>query len=780
MIQPLSPFQPVQTAIEITPGCLLNQRYQVEQLLGCGGFSQTYRVLDLHKPSHPACVVKHLKPASSDPSYLQTAKLLFLTEAESLEQLGNHSQIPTLFAYFEEQQNFFLVQEYIEGHLLSTELQPGRLWMESEVVILLHDVLSILEFVHHQGIIHRDIKPDNLIRRFCDRQLVLIDFGSVKQLRTQTASGQAHRNATIAIGTKGYIAPEQGQGNPCLRSDLYSLGMIAIQALTGLEPTQFEHHSDTGDVCWQGQVNISRELADIVDQLTAFHFKDRYSSTTEALAAIKTLIDRPLSSPIAAQTTTVTTLRPSSTSASTVFSTPVATTPTISPQTATIVTPPDVSMPASFLTPSTIQSTSASQSFSQTYGNSASTQNKTWVKYGLGTGIAATTLLTIGIYTMPNNTTSSPTKANTPENTAGQTSANRVKQDKLKSAANDMQHAVTSRPQPTPLPSMLPTMVPNRTTVPSTPPPVTVAKPVAQPSIAAVPHPTGVTQPEKREPLQQVTSISQVAPVRQEAPVNQPSVQEPALEQSESEVQFEIYEQVRIPLLTEQEQMEKFTAALEASPISDIAIALDSESTPLPEDTKIVVENSNSMASRQLSDETVETTHDGDQELTRNAEVPTLSTAHTTVQTSSPDEMTVTDAMPEVVTDTIEDSSSQELDKLEPSIAAEVALYQSEVPSQEASYQPEIVEQPEVQPSTAAISPDGYYLAGASSGNGIKVWNVQTGELLYSIQVEATPVQSVSFSNDSHVLATIDSNGITKYWDLQTGNSMPVYNEVSY
>ena len=80
--------------------------------------------------------------------------------------------------------NFILVQEFIEGHTLSEELIPGQRWSESQVIQLLQEVLGILEFVHHQGVIHRDIKPDNIIRRSSDHKLVLVDFGAVKQLRS--------------------------------------------------------------------------------------------------------------------------------------------------------------------------------------------------------------------------------------------------------------------------------------------------------------------------------------------------------------------------------------------------------------------------------------------------------------------------------------------------------------------------------------------------------------------------------------------------------------------
>jgi serine/threonine-protein kinase len=136
-----------------------------------GGFGQTYIAQDTRRPGNPICVVKHLKPGT-DPRVFDTAKRLFNSEAETLEKLGNHDQIPRLLAYFDENQEFYLVQEYIEGHTLAEELIPGKRWSESQVIQLLQEVLEILEFVHRQGVIHRDIKPDNIIRRASDNKLV--------------------------------------------------------------------------------------------------------------------------------------------------------------------------------------------------------------------------------------------------------------------------------------------------------------------------------------------------------------------------------------------------------------------------------------------------------------------------------------------------------------------------------------------------------------------------------------------------------------------------------
>ncbi len=271
-------------------GKLLDHRYQVIRVLAMGGFGQTYIAQDTRRPGNPICVVKHLKPGT-DPRVFDTAKRLFNSEAETLEKLGNHDQIPRLLAYFDENQEFYLVQEYIEGQTLVEELIPGKRWSESQVIQLLQEVLEILEFVHRQGVIHRDIKPDNIIRRASDNKLVLVDFGAVKQLHTQLVTVGGQSSATVVIGTPGYMPTEQGQGKPRPNSDIYSLGIIAIQALTGLQATELQEDPETGEIIWQQSVTVNYRLAAVLSKMVRYHFKDRYQNATEALQACKDAIN---------------------------------------------------------------------------------------------------------------------------------------------------------------------------------------------------------------------------------------------------------------------------------------------------------------------------------------------------------------------------------------------------------------------------------------------------------------------------------------------------------
>ncbi len=291
-------------------GKLLDHRYQVIRVLATGGFGQTYIAQDTRRPGNPTCVVKHLQPATSDPRVFETAKRLFHSEAETLENLGHHHQIPRLLAYFDENQEFYLVQEFIDGHTLTEELIPGNRWSESQVIELLQEVLGILEFVHNQGVIHRDIKPDNIIRRTADHKLVLVDFGAVKQLRTQMVTVGGQPTATVAIGTPGYMPTEQCQGKPRTNSDIYALGIIAIQALTGISPTELQEDPQTGELIWRHLVNVSvgdqptvgNRLALVLNKMVRYHFKDRYQTATEALQALQNAIN-PVPVPVAVSST---------------------------------------------------------------------------------------------------------------------------------------------------------------------------------------------------------------------------------------------------------------------------------------------------------------------------------------------------------------------------------------------------------------------------------------------------------------------------------------------
>lgn len=266
----------------------LGGRYRLMQPLGSGGFGQTFSAQDLHLPGHPLCVVKQLKPQVTSAEELQTARRLFDTEAQTLYKLGTHPQIPGLLAHFEEGQEFYLAQELIEGHSLAEEL--GTPWTEAQVVAFLGDLLGILAFVHSHGVIHRDIKPSNLIRRASDRRIVLIDFGAVKQVSAQATALRSGHSHTISIGTQGYMPSEQVAGRPQFSSDIYAVGILGIQALTGYPPTELYPDPHSGELEWQHYAPQAHPaLLDVLEVMVRYDFRTRYTTAAEALAALRKL-----------------------------------------------------------------------------------------------------------------------------------------------------------------------------------------------------------------------------------------------------------------------------------------------------------------------------------------------------------------------------------------------------------------------------------------------------------------------------------------------------------
>ena len=266
---------------------ILSGRYQIIQELGRGGFGVTYIAQDLQRPGNPRCVVKLFEPAAKDPYTLNAGKVLFDREAEALEKLGNHDQIPRLLAHFEDNQKFYLVQEFIEGHDFTQELNPDKPLTEAAVIQFLSDILEVLAFVHEKNKIHRDIKPSNIRRRESDGKLVLIDFGAVKQVSTQVVNSQGQTKFTIAIGSPGYMPSEQSSGKPHFSSDVYAVGIIAIQALTGVVPIKTD--AETAEIAWQDSININSKLANIIDTMVRYDFRQRYPTAQLALQAVKTL-----------------------------------------------------------------------------------------------------------------------------------------------------------------------------------------------------------------------------------------------------------------------------------------------------------------------------------------------------------------------------------------------------------------------------------------------------------------------------------------------------------
>ena len=296
-------------------GTTIGGRYCITTRLGQGGFGTTYLAKDTQLPGSPGCVVKHFTPLTTKPEQLEKAQELFEREAGILQKL-NHPQIPKLLAFFTENQQFFIVQEFIKGHDLTKELPPTSTntnISEAFVIKLLKDILEVLEYIHGEGVIHRDLKPSNVMRQEIDNKIVIIDFGIVKPVKpinNQEDDTQIIGNELInqdngnynptRFGTKGYAPREQGEGKPEFNSDIFSLGMIVIQALTGIEAKDINNDNNNQEISWRyySKIKVSDQLADILDKMVKSDHRDRYQTVTEVLTALQKIsISSPLIPP---------------------------------------------------------------------------------------------------------------------------------------------------------------------------------------------------------------------------------------------------------------------------------------------------------------------------------------------------------------------------------------------------------------------------------------------------------------------------------------------------
>jgi serine/threonine protein kinase, bacterial len=269
---------------------LIDGRYKIIKTLGKGGCGETFLAEDIRLPSKRLCVVKHLKPDTNDAETRQIIKDRFEREAVVLESLGEHDQIPELYAFIEESGEFYIIQQYVEGKTLTQKVAQDGAFDAEFVMDFLLCILPVISHIHQKGVIHRDIKPDNIILRESDGMPVLIDFGVVKEIVTTLVNGRGS-SSTIIVGSKGYVSREQIMGFPVFSSDLFSLGMTALYMLTGKHPsTVFD--ITTGSVRWQDvpgkwnywayeDSNLAHFLVDSFDIAVKLDAEQRFKSAQE-------------------------------------------------------------------------------------------------------------------------------------------------------------------------------------------------------------------------------------------------------------------------------------------------------------------------------------------------------------------------------------------------------------------------------------------------------------------------------------------------------------------
>lgn len=259
---------------------ILTQRYSLQALLGTGGFGRTFLAKDHYKPSQPTCVVKQFYPQGVNLS--EKAAQLFEQEAIRLEELGKHPQIPELYAHFSQESWQYIVQEWIEGQSLEEELKQQGAFTENKIIQLLQDLLPVLQFIHQGKVIHRDIKPTNILRRTGDQKLILVDFGAAKY-----ATASALEKTGTSIGSLGYTAPEQTLGQAIFASDLYSLGVTCLYLLTQVDPLEL-YNVHEADWDWRSHTvhPTSDSLGQILDKMLTKATRKRFQTASDVLQTL--------------------------------------------------------------------------------------------------------------------------------------------------------------------------------------------------------------------------------------------------------------------------------------------------------------------------------------------------------------------------------------------------------------------------------------------------------------------------------------------------------------
>jgi serine/threonine protein kinase len=262
---------------------LFRDRYEILRILGRGGFGVTFLAKNMTLPGNPNCVIKQLCPKVTKPKSWQRACLRFEKEAKALGKLGNHSQIPMLLDYFDMNGEFFLVQEYIRGSTIAREIRKTGPKDEAGVKQFLREILPVLQYVHKHRVIHRDIKPHNLLRCDDDGRLVLIDFGAVKEELVKSVDNPSKSATTNFVGTMGFAPPEQFSLRPVYASDIYAVGVTCLFLLTGKAPLEFDYDAHNGEIAWQKEVKISEHFAKVLSKMVKIPLEERYKTTEDVM-----------------------------------------------------------------------------------------------------------------------------------------------------------------------------------------------------------------------------------------------------------------------------------------------------------------------------------------------------------------------------------------------------------------------------------------------------------------------------------------------------------------
>jgi tetratricopeptide (TPR) repeat protein len=273
-------------------GNLFGDRYRVLQVLNTTDVGETYLTKDLEVNTEESFVVKEIPFLKANTKAIKHIKSAFKNPVNGQDKLDNESkQIQSFFDLLEDKEKFYLVRKFVKGKSLTEEILPGNRLKQDNVINILSEILEILSTLHNRQIIHQNIKPANIIRRESDEKLVLLDIST-------TQEALVNKILASQFNWSEYIPMEQHYGNPQYASDIYSLGIIAIESLTGLTAKEITAPASpknllTGEISWYNpKLKIHKKLRKIINKMVQLDYRSRYKNANDVLRDLRILTDR--------------------------------------------------------------------------------------------------------------------------------------------------------------------------------------------------------------------------------------------------------------------------------------------------------------------------------------------------------------------------------------------------------------------------------------------------------------------------------------------------------
>lgn len=266
---------------------LIYNRYSILHIERTSSFSKVFFALDTYQNPPRSCVIKVFEPIVQKPTIARWIEQEFQKEAKRLKQLSlGNPHLPEIYTYSNEFQVYYLVRELIEGETLSEKVRAKGKFSPQMVREILVKLLAVLEYIHQQGVIHQNIKPENIIWREEDNIPMLINFGSIKQI-VSTYGFYGDKQIFSSNNINGYAPAEQTIGKAVPASDLYSLGLTAIYLLTTRNPIELPVNAKSNNFLLTEEIAaLDPDLAKIITRAISSNLSERYQSASQMLDAL--------------------------------------------------------------------------------------------------------------------------------------------------------------------------------------------------------------------------------------------------------------------------------------------------------------------------------------------------------------------------------------------------------------------------------------------------------------------------------------------------------------